>query len=1180
MGLRIGTRGTHAMASAELGTVLQQIRRMVSKQNGESLTDIQLLDGFRAHQDQTAFAVLVKRHGPMVLRVCRHVLHHHQDAEDAFQATFLVLARKATAIRKKTALASWLHGVAYRMAMNAKRSAARRRKHEREGGTLSPAATASNYSALPGRAGESMAPQFSRDPAWELGWSEVQAVLDEEIERLPEKYRAVFVLCCLEGIGRAEAGRQLGLKEGTVSSRLDQARKRLQQRLARRGVTLSSVLAAAAITQNAGAAAVTPLLVNGTVRAAQLLAAGEAGAAGAISANVVRLVEGAGRAMMMAKLRIATALLLAAGALAGGVGLAAHQVLAVKPVEGNQESAKPAEGAQHVPVAEKQTRTDRYGDPLPEGAVARLGTDRWRHPNGVTDIVFSHDSKTVISSGGQDDGIIHFWEADTGRQSLRIDTGDYTVAALAVSPDGKKLASASHSLDPEKMGRVTLWNLATGKRILQIERPGWRPRAVAFAPEGNSLATAAEDGSLQLWGARTGKEHLRIPAHQKTAYSVLFSPDGKTLVSTGADETIRLWDSVSGRELRKVEMGTYKTLIRVAISPDGKTLAGIAFWYPPGGGVEKHVVLWDVGTGKKRLHYQLKGEGYADAAVAFSPDGRMLAVAAGDGTIILRDLIADQERLRIRGVDKQVWVLAFSPNGKRLAGRVFDSAISVWDVATGRELANLTEAHRSAVSLIAFTANGNTLATASDDATIRLWDVATGRQRFKLGHDYWVRAIALSPDGKTIASSGLDDTVRLWDVVTGKQLQRLPGHGKSGGYRSLAFSVDGKNLASWGDDWQLRVWEVDTGKEILNRQPRLTGVPEFPSNADQINRDMELGRRSLWYRTALTEDGKRLVVVSPQLTHVVDVATAQEFFNFPGQFTMGALAISPDGRLLAQGTQAKDGLLIEVATGKEVLRVPGLGEGSTIAFSHHGKWLAGCSGWNGPTIGVWDIRTGQRLLTLKGPAPVRSLAFSPNDKTLAAGLSDTTALIWDLSALPSKQKTVQVDVAKYLQELWSDLAHGNPNQAYTAMWSLAATPEQAVDYLEKRLQADPGVDPKRLQKLIADLNSEEFSVREAASREMERLGGEVQPALRRALDRKPSPEVRRRLEVLLALPPGRIWSPDILRGLRAIQALEHMANPKAQELLKSLARGAPEARLTQEAKASLDRLAKRAAGKP
>jgi RNA polymerase sigma-70 factor (ECF subfamily) len=160
-----------------------------------------LLRAFLESNDQTAFAAVVRRHGPMVLRVCRHTLGNADDAEDAFQATFLVLARKGSSLRPHRSLASWLHGVAYRMAKNAKRAAARRRGHEARVKATQP-----------------------RDPALSAAWQEVQVLLNEEIARLPETLRAPFLLCCLENRSCAEAACQLGVKEATVGVRLSRAR--------------------------------------------------------------------------------------------------------------------------------------------------------------------------------------------------------------------------------------------------------------------------------------------------------------------------------------------------------------------------------------------------------------------------------------------------------------------------------------------------------------------------------------------------------------------------------------------------------------------------------------------------------------------------------------------------------------------------------------------------------------------------------------------------------------------------------------------------------------------------------------------------------------------------------------------------------------------------------------------
>ncbi|MBI1914177.1 MAG: sigma-70 family RNA polymerase sigma factor [Planctomycetes bacterium] len=274
------------MSTAPLVAALTNLRKEAVERS-----DRQLLDAYAVANDQSAFAALVRRHGPMVLGVCRRLLRDLHDAEDAFQATFLVLARGVHSIRKGDSLSGWLHGVCYRVAMRAKRDAARRRQHE-------------------GRV-----PPRTEAPAWETGWRELQIVLDEEVEQLPPAYRTAFVLCCLDGLSKPEAARRLGVNENTVSSRLARARKQMRERLACRGISLSAVLAALAVSGR-GRAAV-PATLARTGGAAARLGAGPP--VTGLSAKALSLAEGVTRTMLPKKFKMANVLILTLCALGTGL---------------------------------------------------------------------------------------------------------------------------------------------------------------------------------------------------------------------------------------------------------------------------------------------------------------------------------------------------------------------------------------------------------------------------------------------------------------------------------------------------------------------------------------------------------------------------------------------------------------------------------------------------------------------------------------------------------------------------------------------------------------------------------------------------------------------------------------------------------------------------------------------
>jgi RNA polymerase sigma factor (sigma-70 family) len=313
------------MSSAQVGVVLRHIRQLTAARKDPELPDHQLLERFARQKDADAFAALLKRHGPMVLGVCRGVLHDLHDAEDAFQAAFVLLAQKAGSIHRREAVGAWLYRVAYRVAVRARAGAARRRVIEQKAVTMPPA-----------------------DPVLDLSLREVRTILFEELESLPEPYRAPLVLCALEEKSLEESARLLGWTRGAVKWRLQRGRQLLRACLRRRGLEVPAALSAVALAPHSSPGRVAAALTDSTLRAVVQVAAG-GGLAGAASAEVTALIQGASNAMFSGKVKIATALLLVASAALAAFGVARHRARAADrppPAPGPAEQPHAPPGAE------------------------------------------------------------------------------------------------------------------------------------------------------------------------------------------------------------------------------------------------------------------------------------------------------------------------------------------------------------------------------------------------------------------------------------------------------------------------------------------------------------------------------------------------------------------------------------------------------------------------------------------------------------------------------------------------------------------------------------------------------------------------------------------------------------------------------------------------------------------
>jgi RNA polymerase sigma factor (sigma-70 family) len=299
--------GTGAMGDNPLRQVVRHIRRAAGTPSAAASEDRQLLEQFLSRHDEDAFALLVRRHGPMVLGVCRRLLRDPNDADDAFQVVFLVLIRKAHALSNRDLLANWLYGVAYRTALKARAQRARRGARERQVAQVT----------------------GTEPPGEAVAEGDLRGVLDEEVCRLPQKYRLPVVLCYLQGATLTEAARELGWPAGTVSGRLARARALLRARLTRRGVVPTAM--AAAVLSREAPAAVPASLAQATIRGALALAAGPGRAGGELSAPVVALMKGVLNAMLLSKVKLAVLIVLTVGAVGAGTWALAQPNRAAPP---------------------------------------------------------------------------------------------------------------------------------------------------------------------------------------------------------------------------------------------------------------------------------------------------------------------------------------------------------------------------------------------------------------------------------------------------------------------------------------------------------------------------------------------------------------------------------------------------------------------------------------------------------------------------------------------------------------------------------------------------------------------------------------------------------------------------------------------------------------------------------
>ena len=494
-------------------------------------------------------------------------------------------------------------------------------------------------------------------------------------------------------------------------------------------------------------------------------------------------------------------------------------------------------------------KTDLYGDPLPEGAMARLGTIRFRHDIRPRMVAFAAGGKVLVSVGMGGYGVI-LWDALSGRPLHRLSV-PAVAFSVSVAPDGKtlvtdnlvfidiatgkekrrllqggqNLAEVVWSPDGKTVARevlgqqkIVLWDVETGQQLRTLEIMADVEQRFAFSPDSKLLASGSNDNTVRLWDVATGKEVRRFATVPQQFHAPLFAPSGKVLVVVGEPGVIQMWDLGTGK-LRHQFKGQERFIGGISFSPDGQVLATGGHNLTSTGGI----ILWNTETGKELRRWTTDAVG----SLEFSPDGKVLVSCGGGGPSIHRwDPATGKEIDPPAGHTGPISSMRFAPDGKSLTGARFwqnsrvgpshqqgSAQLQAEDILPRDEKVGWTVKARSldgkTVALSGFYVGEDF--QAKYDPRIRVWDAVAGKEIFTLpGNAKLPPTVAFSPDGKTLATSSADGT-RLWDAATGKEVRRLH---KNPGISLLVFSPDGTLLADCATDNIVRLWDIATGKEL------------------------------------------------------------------------------------------------------------------------------------------------------------------------------------------------------------------------------------------------------------------------------------------------------------------------------------------------------------------------------
>jgi WD40 repeat protein len=873
--------------------------------------------------------------------------------------------------------------------------------------------------------------------------------------------------------------------------------------------------------------------------------------------------------------------------------------------------------------------TDCLGDPLPSGAVARLGTLRFKH----------------------------------------APAGDPTIDVAIFSPDGSKIASLVYG-----QATIRLWDAGSGQEI----RGPWRNAdrrytAVAFTPDGASLVAAASPRNgpgnekpsapnpteFILYDIAGAKVVKVLAGQPNLVRALTFADADKTLVAAG-DGVVSWWDLATGKELRSwkpfadeqqpaANGGTKtKSFSECALAPDARSIAVHVAWRNNNNGpqgnprnepVEHEALGFDLATKQMIWRGKAKRLPHEMSCFAFSADSRRVAVAMTPDKVEVRDtttgkLVGDPLASKFQGSSSWLGGLALSSDGTTAALAGGDSHVIVWkcDGTTQprKFVARIAQYWPNSTKCLQFSSDSRMLLVGAD-ADLQLYDLATFKEMHPWeGHRGWIDYLAFSVDGKRLLSGSADlnfhaQELAAWNPTTWKRelctSLRAPPWPKVGVVSPEQSVYVGKD----GDD-RFGLYDLSSGKRLsrlavpkeqsvqargffspsgryyllagrVDKDKNFEGLYEIPSGKLLAQLPPLSVQRSVMESArpiAFSLDDRLIALVAREdgMIHVIDAATGKLRHRLgqkmsleprPGEgIPVANLTFSNDGTLLASWFSTEIAVRVwDVATGVELLQV-GLAEPASkspgppgqrrvrFAFSPDRRMLA----VGEKHIQLWELATVSVRREFVGhpDAPVRALAFSPGGHVLASGSADTTVLIWDMSLpgrLPPSPVALERDA---LLKRWQALAESDAAKAFAAICDLAAAPLESVAWIKDQLKPAEPIDVKRIEELIRQLEANQYKVRQKATADLLEIGELAVPMIDQVLAGNPPLETRLRLQDLRKRMTSLALSGTRLQSFRAIEVLERIGTSEARAVLQTLAGGATAALVTTQAQETLLRL--------